>query len=111
LLEEGDAFFVRMPGEEIYYFDEENNKAPWELIYVLLNGSGAESYYHYITEQFGKVMRLSRYHPAIKKLFDIYGKARGGQLMNAFAAGSEVFAFLSLLCTGGVSQTGEGTGV
>jgi len=66
LLEEGDAFFVRMPGEEIYYFDEENNKAPWELIYVLLNGSGAESYYHYITEQFGKVMRLSRYHPAIK---------------------------------------------
>jgi len=98
LLEKGEAFFIQMPGEEIYCFDEERNEAPWEFIYILFTGSCVEEYYSYITERFGRIMRLSEYHPAIRKLFDIYGKAQDGQLTNAFFAGIELFAFLNLLC-------------
>jgi len=105
-LEKGDAFFVKMPGDEIYYFDEENNRAPWELIYILFSGPGVESYYNYITERVGKVMQLPEYHPAIRKLFDLYTKAGAGQVKNAFAADNEVFSFLCLLCANEREETG-----
>lgn len=98
VLEKGDAFFMNMPGEDIYYFDEENNQAPWEFIYIMFSGENLVQYFQYITERFSMVMNLSEYHPAIRKLWDIYRKAQNGQLTDAFVAGNEVFSFVSLLC-------------
>ncbi len=98
ILEKEDAFFLQMPNDDIYFFDEDNNTAPWEFIYIIFRGDSIEPYYKYIVNHFGKVMRFSEYHPTIRKLFEVYMKAGNGQLKTAFAADSEVFSFLCLLC-------------
>lgn len=99
ILEKGDAFFLQLPGEDIYFFDEENNEKPWELLYIMFTGSCVEPYFHYIESRLGKVMHFSEYHPAIRKLSELHQKAKMGRLESAFAAEHEVFGFLCLLCT------------
>lgn len=98
ILEKGDAFFLKIPEEDVYWFDEANNTPPWELIYMMFDGSSIEPYYQYILNRFGKVMCLSEYHPAIRKLSELHQKAKDGRLKTAFAADDEVFSFLCLLC-------------
>ncbi len=100
-LEKEEGFFLKTPGDTIYCFDEKENEAPWELLYLMLEGKGVEPYYAYIVKRFGKVFTLSEQHPAIKKLVEIHAKARGGLLKNAFLADQEAFAFLCLLCSDG----------
>ena len=98
ILKRGDGFFIQMPSNDIYYFDEEQNQAPWEFIYIIFNGESVSSYFRYITNQFGKVITLSEHHPAIRKMEELYQKARIGQVQSVFQAESEVFQFLCLLC-------------
>ncbi len=98
ILRKGQAFFLQMPGNECYYFDEEENDAPWEFIYILLGGKSVSEYYKYIVQHIGKVFDLSTFHPAVKLLFDIHCKAKYGQFKNAFSAAGDVFRFLCLLC-------------
>lgn len=98
ILEKGEAFFLKIPEDDIYFFDEGKNKAPWEFVYIMFTGNVIEPYYDYFTNHFGKVVQLSEYHPAIRKLFEVHMKARNGQLKTAFAAEHEVFTFLCLLC-------------
>lgn len=105
ILEKGDAFFLRMPDEDIYFFDEEKNTAPWELVYIMFSGDGIAPYYDYVENRFGKVMRLSEYHPAIRKLFELHQKAKNGHLKTSFAAECEVFGFLCLLCDNEEQET------
>lgn len=98
IVKKNDAFFLRLPDDESYYFDEKNNKAPWEFVYIRFVGNGVLPYYKYITDCLGKVMSLSEYHPAIKVLLELYSNAKKGLLLNAFAVDCEVFRFLCLLC-------------
>ncbi len=98
ILEKGSAFFLQMPENDIYFFDEESNEAPWELIYIMFGGTGIEPYYRFVTDNYGRVMELAEYHPAIRKLSEVYMKAKNGRLKTSFAADSEVFSFLCLLC-------------
>ncbi|MDE6963167.1 MAG: AraC family transcriptional regulator [Lachnospiraceae bacterium] len=107
---EGEAFFVRMPEEEIYYFDEENNKPCWEFIYIMFSGSGVLPYYQYIVNHLGKVLRLPEYHPAVKQLFELHFQAKNGLLQNAFTADCGAFRFLCLLCdmSGGGKESRSG---
>ena len=44
LVDEGKAFFLRMPGEEGYYFDEARNRAPWEFLFAIFECHGAQRY-------------------------------------------------------------------
>lgn len=97
-MEKGTAFFLKMPGEERYYFDEAKNAAPWEFVYVMLRGMGVEPYYEYAVSRLGKVMTFPEFHPVVKLLLDIHCKARNGLIHNGFTASSEVCRFLCLLC-------------
>ena len=101
IIKKGQAFFLQIPGDECYYFDDKINDAPWEFIYILLDGVSVLPYYKYVVNHLGKMMELAPFHPAIKLLFDIYNRAKQGLLQNAFAADSEVFRFLCLLCNSG----------
>lgn len=98
LVEKGDAFFLRMPEEEAYYFDEKKNVSPWEFVYLMFGGSAVSDYYEYAVNHLGKIFSVSEYHPAIQVLMELYSKAKNGRIQNAFSAGSEVFRFLCLLC-------------
>lgn len=96
----GKGFFLQFPDEEIYYFDENNNEAPWEFLYIVIRGAGVMPYYQYYVKRFGKIASLSLSHPAILKLFDLHMLAKCGRIRNAFVAGKEAFDFLCLLCSG-----------
>lgn len=98
VIEKGEAFFLQMPDDECYYFEEGRNCAPWEFIYVMVSGEGAWPYYRYVVERGGKILSLSEFHPAVSALWELYHKAGDGLLQNAFVASSEAFRLLCLLC-------------
>ena len=100
ILKEGTAFFLEMPDEDVYFFDEVNNQAPWEFIYVMFDGNGVGPYHRYIKSRVGKVMELSMFHPAIRELFELYQRAKKGQFKSSFEADKAIFDFLCLLCVG-----------
>lgn len=102
-LKPGDAFLIQIPSNEIYYFDEEANTAPWEFIFLMFHGAPIAPYYEYIQMHFGKVIHLSEYHPAIRFLFELHQKAKQGLILNAFTASSDVFHFLCLLCESNIT--------
>ena len=104
-IDKGKAFFLKMPDDESYYFDEKNNAAPWEFVYLILGGDGILPYFEYVVEHYGKILTLFDYHPAVKILLDLYDKARLGNIKNAFAADSQIFQFLCALCDCGVTST------
>lgn len=98
VIKSGEAFFVHMPGNEAYYFDEKNNQAPWEFIYIMFSGRSVFSYYQYILNHAGKILSIPSHHPVIKQLMDLYFQARNGLLQSAFMAEGAAFQFLCALC-------------
>ncbi len=98
LADEGKAFFLEMPGEESYYFDEERNQAPWEFIYMMFESNGAECYCRYIEEHLGKVLELPVYHEAVRLIVALHAAAKEQKAQSAFALSSKAFEFLCLLC-------------
>lgn len=98
VIKKGEGFFLRMPGNESYYFDEECNQAPWEFVYIMFGGNCVFTYYKHIMNHGGKIISLPVHHPAIKQLLDLYLQAKSGLLQNAFMAERETFHFLSALC-------------
>ncbi len=103
ILKKGSAFFLKMPVDCTYCFDENTNEAPWEFIYLHFKGDAAVPYYNYIVERLGTVMKLPEFHPAVTALFELHRKAKNGAVTNSFMADSEVFRFLCLLCDGGAN--------
>lgn len=97
-VKKGEAFFLKLPGEEVYYFDESQDQAPWEFVYRMVGGKGVSSYYQYVLNHLGGIMSLPAYHPAIKQLWDLYFQAKNGLIQNAFMADGEAFRFLCFLC-------------
>lgn len=99
LVDQGKAFFLKMPGEESYYFDEERNQAPWEFLFVILECHGAQRYCQQIESHLGKIFALPQCHEAVGRLFEMHAMAREGRARNPFALSSKAFEFLCLLCT------------
>ena len=105
LVEQGKAFFLKMPGPESYYFDEANNQAPWEFIYAMFECHGAERYCQQIESRQGQIFTLPIDHDAIQLLFEMHVMAREGKAQNPFLLSSMVFAFLCHLCAGTLENT------
>lgn len=95
----GEGFFLHMPEEEFYYFDEDKDQAPWEFVYVMFSGRGVLPYFKYVLSHAGKIISLPDHNPAVKQLMDLYFQARNGLLKDAFMAGKEAFCFLCALCS------------
>lgn len=99
LVDEGKAFFLRMPGEEGYYFDEGRNRAPWEFLFAIFECHGAERYCGQIESHLGKVFSLPRGHEAVRLLFEMHAMAREGRARDPFLLSSRAFSLLCALCT------------
>lgn len=97
-VKKGEAFFLQMPENESYYFDEDSDQAPWEFVYMMFSGRAVYSYYEYIRSHAGKIISLPSSHPAIRQLMNLYFQAKNGFLQNTFMAEKEAFHFLCELC-------------
>lgn len=97
-VKKGEAFLLRMPGDESYYFDEGKDQAPWEFVYIMFSGGAVLPYYEYIRNHEGKIISLPSGHPAVRQLMGLYFQAKNGLLQNAFMAEKEAFHFLCDLC-------------
>lgn len=62
-IKKGQAFFLKLPGEEKYYFDEAKNDAPWHFIYIIFNGEGVYEYYNLIKNKFGNILTVNENDP------------------------------------------------
>ena len=103
-VKKGEGFFLRMPGEESYYFDEEKNQGPWEFVYLMFRGRSVSAYYEYVLGHVGKMIALASHHPAVKQLMDLYFQAKKGLIQNAFMAEKEAFGFLCALCDASIAK-------
>lgn len=97
-VDRGKGFFLKIPGEECYYFDEKRNEAPWEFIYIMFECNGAEEYCMYIENHLGKIIGLPVWHQAVRLLFEIHGQAKK-QMLSPFLLNGKVFEFLCILCS------------
>lgn len=97
IVEKGTGFFLKMPGPERYYFDEEKNVAPWEFIYMLFECGAAEEYCRYIENHLGRMITLPVYSGAVEWMFEIHAQAKRPN-QNPFLLGGMVFSFLCALC-------------
>lgn len=111
ILDEGKAFFLKMPGEESYYFDEKHNRAPWELVFIMLECHGAERYCQYIEEHLGKIISLPISHEAIQLLLKLHADAKGQRIQSPFLLSSRAFEFLCLLCCASQQNADSGSGL
>jgi AraC-like DNA-binding protein len=102
IVDEGKGFFLQMPANECYFFDEAKNSAPWEFIYILFDPTLVEDYCRYIENRFGKIISLPVYSRAVQQLLSIYDSAEK-HMQNPFLMSSMVFEFLCLLC----NETGQ----
>ena len=95
----GQFFFLKFPGKEKYYFDVENNLAPWHFIYLVFEGSLIEDYYHFVHEKVGNIFSLPTNSPSIRALIEIFRLADTRQINHPYTAERLTFDFLCKLCT------------
>nr|WP_300839037.1 AraC family transcriptional regulator [uncultured Acetatifactor sp.] len=99
-VDEGKAFFLKMPGEEGYYFDSERNQAPWEFLFAIFECHGAERYCRQVESRLGKVFSLPRGHEALRLLWEMHAMAKEGRARDPFLLSSLAFGLLCALCAG-----------
>ena len=94
---EGEAFFIKFPGKEKYYFQEGENKE-WTFLFLLLKGTAADLYYQRIVENKGNILSLEKSANSIKELQRIYQNAAKGTITTPYTASALAFHFLNELC-------------
>ena len=99
IVDKGKCFFIRMPGDSCYYFDELKNEAPYEFVYVMFTCGQTKEYCDYIEKHLGSVFSVPLYHPAIRLLLEIYTKAENNSVDDPFMLSSMIFEFLCMLCS------------
>lgn len=101
-----EAFFLKLPGEECYYFNEDIADV-WDLYYVIFRGEAVKPYYEYITSQSGIIQAFPQYHPVILLLQRLYIDAKEGKIKDSFTAGSRAFELLCSLCSNNTSSINQ----
>ena len=96
---QGTAFFLRIPSDTCYELPADSPDRPWEFVYMLFSGGAVTPYFDYVAEKQGQVFSMPLQHPASQQLLALHHAARNGQLPSAFDAASRVFAILCALCT------------
>lgn len=107
----GQAFYLKLPGEEKYYFEETANTAPWHFIYLQYANNGVDGYYKRIKERCGSIFTLPITSSPIAVLSEIYTMARLGTITDPFTCDRLCFDFLCKLCTECVSETDAYSGI
>ena len=99
IVDKSKCFFIKIPSESKYYFDEKKNTAPYEFIYVMFTCNQANQYCSYIEKYLGNVFSVPFYNSAIQLLFEIYSKAEENLINEPFWLSSKIFEFLCALCS------------
>lgn len=98
-----EAFFLKLPGEECYYFKEDVAEA-WDLYYVIFRGEAVKPYYEYVISQSGIIQAFPQQNPVIRLLQRLYIDAREGKIKDPFTAGCRAFELLCCLCSSNASS-------
>ncbi len=97
-IEPGQAFFVKIPDNEKYYFPHNAKCEGWELLYIHFEGTAVEAYYDKIVQKTGKVLKLEQSSSVIQYLLKLQENLNNGMKLQPFAGNEIIFYFLSLLC-------------
>lgn len=100
----GQAFFLRTPGPEKYYFDPARNQAPWRFIYILFFGEAVAPLYERIRHAHGAILSLSEHDACIQSLLSLYRAAQTDAIPDAFAGSGLAYGFLCALCSRCISS-------
>ena len=95
---EGSGFFIHMPSDSEYYFDESKDEE-WHFLYVRLDGYACEPYFNLIEENVGSIFSLDSNSKCIKSLLEIHRRASLGLISDSFTGERLVFDFLCKLCS------------
>lgn len=92
LLNQGDAFFVNIPSNHIYYLPESSNE--WEFIHLTLFGEEAMRSYESITNELGNVFYLDINEKPITLIFDLLKDISLENISDAYEASAKAYLFL-----------------
>ncbi len=96
---EGSGFFLKIPDDDEYYFDEKENISPWEFIYIKFCGDGCLPYYDLIRDSVGNICKINGNAKSILALNEIYRRASLGLISDSFTGERLTFDFLCKLCS------------
>ncbi len=95
---QGSGFFLKIPDDDKYFFDEKENLAPWKFIYIKFRGDLCLPYYSLINDSVGNIFRINGNAKSILSLSEIYRRASLGLISDSFTGERLTFDFLCKLC-------------
>lgn len=104
IVDKEKCFFIKIPSDSRYYFDEEKNIVPYEFIYVMFTCNQANEYCDYIEKHLGNVFSIPFYNSGVQLLLDIHSKAERNSINDPFILSSKIFEFLCTLCSYSISN-------
>lgn len=97
-IEPGQAFFIKIPDDEKYYYPPDLTQDDWQFIYIHFEGSAITPYFDKIIQKTGKILKLDQSNIVVQYLLKLHQDLENGMKIPPFAGSEIVFHFLSLLC-------------
>ena len=97
-IEPGQAFFVQIPDNELYYYPRDNKEEVWQFLYIHFEGTAVPPYFDKIIQKTGKILKLDLTSSVIQYLLRFQEDLYNGMKLQPFVGSEIVFHFLSLLC-------------
>lgn len=99
IVNEASGFFLKIPDDDEYFFDENENISPWRFIYIKFCGDACLPYYNLIKDSVGNIFEIGGNSKSILALFEIYRRATLGLISDSFTGERLTFDFLCKLCS------------
>lgn len=90
-LEAGDAFFVHVPSEHIYYLPQRSNE--WEFLYFTVYGEEASRLFYKFVENHGHILKLPIYSEPIKHILETIERIETTGINNSYIASASAYTF------------------
>ena len=99
IVNEASAFFLKIPDDDEYFFNEKENLSPWRFIYIKFYGDACLPYYNLIKDSVGNIFKINGNAKSILALSEIYRRATLGLISDSFTGERLTFDFLCKLCS------------
>jgi len=97
-MKQGQAFFIHIPGNDKYFYPDDNKGEPWDFIFLLFKGEHVKRYFELITSRTGNILELKMPNGAIASLLNLYEQTKTGRILHPFLASEFTYQFLCQLC-------------
>ena len=94
----GEAFFLPLPGDSVYCFDESVNEGPWHFIWLLFPRGPLDGYYNTAVQKVGNIFPLPETSRSVTALSELHRAAREDRIRTPFDAQGLLVHFLCMLC-------------